>query len=308
MICRKTVLLWRRIIRKFNNKGIFLEVNPKPLPVLIIAGYTRSGTTYLGNILSSILRARYLHEPLNPDKVKEINFFNPREAEKTILKNERCIKALKYVFGPNFRCIGGARDQGHRVYYKDRIIKIVRANFYLDFLSKIFPETKFCIIIRNPSSTIASRIKKGWDIPDHSGCLIDILPELNMRQRFMLGKAKFPYEKLALSWCLDNIMALRNLKNKNFKFVFYEHLILDPFKQLKQIIEFMGKEVPDNRISYEISIYNLEASRKKEKLIKGWEGILNEKKLDEIERIVEIFNLSHLYDFYSGMPNVENLV
>jgi len=303
----KSILLWRKIVREFNYKGIFWEINPKPFPILVISGYTRSGTTYLGKILSSILKARYLHEPLNPDIVKEINFFHPREAAKTILNNERYINAIKFVLGPNFRCNRDAIDQGHRIFYKDRIIKIVRANFYLDVLSKIFPGIKFCIIIRNPASAIASRIKKGWDIPDQSKCLIDILTKLTPEQRVKIKEIESIHEKLALSWCLDNFMALRNLNNKNFKFVFYEHLILDPFKQLKQILEFMGKKVLDKKIIHEIKIYNLDAPKKKEKLIKGWEGIIKEEQLNEVINIVYIFNLSHLYDFYNGLPKVQNL-
>jgi len=307
MVNLKAILLWRKFARKFNSKGIFWEMNPKPFPILIISGYTRSGTTYLGKILSSILKARYLNEPLNPTIVKEIAFFHPREAAKIILNNERHIDALKFVFGPNFKCNNDAIDQGHGFFYKDRIIKIIRANFYLDFLSKILSEAKFCIIIRNPASAIASRIKKGWDIPDHSKCLIDILPELTLEQRATIKELESIYEKLALSWCLDNFMALKNLSNKNFKFIFYEHLILDPFIQIKQIIEFMGKKVPDKKIIHEIKIYNLDAPRKTEQLIKGWEGVLKEEQLGEIIKIVDVFSLSHLYDFYKGLPKVQNL-
>lgn len=294
------ILLYRKVVRKFNRFDIFLEIAPKPFPTLIVAGYTRSGTTFAARILSSILRARYIHEPLAPQAVREISFFHPRESAATILGNAQYVEALKTVFGPGFR---EHSDRGHRFLYRgDRIVKIVRGNFYLHILSQMLPETGFCVLIRNPASAIASRVRLGWDVPDHSQCLADIQGELTAQQREMLNSAPSIHERLALSWCLDNLAMLRNMSNERFVWVYYEDLLLDPLEQLKRVLQVTGVNVPERRIRKAIDIYRHDSHRQPTQLIRGWEGVLNHVQLDDIARVVEAFGLSFLYDLCTGLP------
>jgi hypothetical protein len=148
---------WRKLARRLNKRGLFFEINPKPFPTLVVAGFTRSGTTYLAGILSSILKARYIDEPLETEFVEEVSFFHSRESAQIIMGNDEYIAALRSVFSPDFQ---GLKERGHYVLYKgERVVKVVRANFYLNVLSSLFPETRFCVIIRNPLSVIASRIR-----------------------------------------------------------------------------------------------------------------------------------------------------
>jgi len=74
------VIIKRQFIRRLNWRGVFFELGNERLPVVVIAGYTRSGTTFLGRILANVMGCRPIHEPLNLNKVREISFFNEREA------------------------------------------------------------------------------------------------------------------------------------------------------------------------------------------------------------------------------------
>jgi hypothetical protein len=126
----------RVVKREMNKLGLFFETKAISFPTVIIAGYTRSGTTYLGQLLASILKARYIHEPLDAEAIREISFFHPRERKSTILSDQRYSDTLRVVFGPQFK----KRDQGDRLFYTGkRIVKIVRGCFYLETLANLFP-------------------------------------------------------------------------------------------------------------------------------------------------------------------------
>jgi len=306
---------WREVTRRLVQKGIFLEINPKPFPLLIISGFTRSGTTYISRMLSSLLQARYIHEPLNPEVVKEASFFYSRESTSTILTNPSKIQTLKYVFSPSFRChnktkglFKGSRDQGHTLFCKERIAKVVKGNCILDALSEIFPQTKFLIIIRNPASVISSRLRFNWRVPDNTHCIQDFLVKLSEQKRVVLEELlkqekKSKHEDIAISWCIENFLAINNLKNPNFKLVFYENLLLSPLRQIVEILDFIDRDVPNKIIEREIGLYRLEAPREYTKLIKSWEDVLDNKKLHDIIEIVKIFDLDYLYNLPTGIPS-----
>lgn len=299
MNIQRLIMHFRELVRRVNYRGIYLEINPKPFPTCVVAGYTRSGTTYVGELLSSILDAKFVFEPLHSDAVKEVSFFHSRESAGTIEGNPKYLNALRKVFGPKYR----GRCRGHRfVYRNDRVVKIVRGMFYLDIISNLYPKAKFCVVIRNPASAIASRMRQGFDVPDQSNCLVDIEDDLTPEQRRVLKTAHSVHEELALSWCLDNKVALKNIGQANFSLAHYEDVILSPYRQTKALLDFIGDEVPERRVRRELSLYRSVAPRDITRLIRGWEGLLGDRELNEIAEIVEVFGLSHLYNVKKGLP------
>jgi hypothetical protein len=293
------IVNWRKLVRKLNYRGMYVEISPKPFPTCIVAGYTRSGTTYIGEILSSVLDAKYVHEPLCPDAVKEVSFFHPRESARAIMEDPKYLNALSQVLGPQY----SGRCRGHRFFYRgDRIVKVVRGMFYLHVISDLYPKAKFCVVIRNPASAIASRMRLGFDVPDQSKCVKDIWDDLTPGQRLIWETADSLHERLTLSWCLDNMAAIKNLHRDNFFMLRYEDMILSPHKQLNELLDFLGKEVPEDKLCREISLYCDEAPRDVTRLIKGWEGVLEKSELNEVGNIVDKFDLSFLYDLGTGLP------
>lgn len=299
MFTTKLIVNARKFKRKLNQRSIFLQTNANSFPTLIVAGYTRSGTTYLGRLLASILGARYVHEPLRADVIKEISFFHPRERKDTILSHKRYSDALRVVFGPEFK----KRDQGNRLFYKgDRIVKIVRGCFYLETLANLFPKTGIVVLIRNPASAIASRIRKGWEVPDLSECSKDIWDKLSQEQKDAVSSSVNIHERLAVTWCLDNLAMLRNLGKERFIFLFYEVLLLKPFMTIRELLEAFSLSASDRRIKREAALSQLEAPKAPWDAIRGWEGILSKERLSDIDEIVSIFGLTKLYDVGTGMP------
>lgn len=290
---------WRKVVRRLNWRGLFVDLDPADEPVAVLAGYTRSGTTFLGRLLSNIIKARPIHEPLNPGQVPAVSFFNERESRSTIERNPNYQQAIATVFSPRFR---GTRytNTGSRMSYRGRIVKIVRANHYLDYISSIIPNTPFIVIMRNPYSCISSRIAAGWPVPDHSHSIEDIAPLLSDRQLTAYRNGGSLAARLATSWCLDNSMLLRNVGNSNFCFVKYESILNNPEAELRRLLLHIKRESYVDRISWELRVESDENARMQ--YLDKWKSILSDDDVREITEILEAFHLDGHYDTETGMP------
>jgi hypothetical protein len=289
----------RKLARRLNWVGLFIEFGDHALPWAILAGYTRSGTTFLGRILSNILRARPVHEPLNPAANRRIHYFNARESLSTIKANVKYRHDILASFSQGFK---GTRltNTGSRLIYHGRIIKIVRGNHYLDYLSDLFEHCPFIIIMRNPCACIASRLKSGWPVPDHSHGFRDIEALLTDDQISTYLQGGSTVARLAVSWCLDNVMMLKNAKQSNFIFVHYENIVTNPEPELEKILKHINREDCIDRIGQELAIESMDS--KKAEFLMGWKSALSEQDINEIRSVLKAFKLDHYYDFETGAP------
>lgn len=291
--------LSRKALRRLNWYGIFVDLDSSADPMAVLAGYTRSGTTFLGRLLANVTGARPIHEPLNPKQVPTVGFFNERESGSLIETDERYKQAIRTILAPGFK---GTRytNTGSRVIYRGRLIKIVRANHYVGHLSSLLPNTPFIVIIRNPCACIASRIQKGWPVPDHSHSIEDLTPLLTSEQLSIYRSSKSTAKRLAVSWCLDNFSLVRNAGNDKFIFVHYESILSNPEEEMLQILSHIGREDCSSRIKWELQMegnsYNPESYTSK------WKKVLSADQIAEIQEVLTIFNLDEYYDIDSGMP------
>jgi len=296
------IKLKKKASRLLNAYGMFLE--NEPFVRLVVSGYTRSGTTFFAETLSSIIRARYIHEPLNPLAIKNKNVvFNEREAAETIRTSNIHRKEIKAIFSPEYKGCSLTNNKGSLFLYRGRIVKLVRANFYLDELARMFPDLKFAVVIRHPCACILSRIKLGWDVPDLSNCIGDVWDILNDAQRRLVGDSEKVHVRLAVTWCLDNMQLLSNKDNKLFYYLYYENIVVDAYKEFTSTLEFMGVDWR----SYEGRINNELSLKGCKELVNysepHWKKELDEDVIDDIASVIRAFGLDYLYDIDTGYPN-----
>jgi len=291
--------LFRKIIRRLNWIGLFIERGYQPYPIVVLAGYTRSGTTFLGQVLANILGCRSIHEPLNPHKVDEISFFNERESIVPLRAEPRYRDALKSVFSPGFR---GNRDTntGTQVIYTGRLVKIVRGNHYLDYLTELLPGQKFVFIMRNPFACVASRLRLGWPAPDLSHCIDDMWPLLSTTQKKCYEETESPAGKIAVTWCIDNMMALRNADNALFHFVHYEELMLHPRITLEAILDHTGRDIKPATLLREIR--REEINNNASIQLKSWLKHISDGDKQSISNVLDIFNMNGFYSESTTLP------
>lgn len=294
----------RKIVRRLNWKGLFLDVGDSPLPVAVVAGYTRSGTTFLGRVLSNVLSARPVHEPLNPAAARETAFFNERESLSTIRAEDRYQRALREVFSSGFK---GTRltNTGSRLTYHGHIVKVVRANHYIGYLSEFLDNCPFVIIVRNPCACIASRVRQNWPVPDYQHCFPDIEKHLSPEQVELYYTAETTITKLAVSWCLDNFMLFKNADRKNFLYVNYESVLSEPEREFSRILIHLGAEKSMARVNRELRLEW--GSKAGQGYLDSWRALLGEGEVREIEKVLRVFGLDKYYDVRTGLPHMEDL-
>ncbi len=289
------------ILTKLNQLNLFIELNPPLYPAGIIAGYTRSGTSYIGKTIADILGARYVYEPLCPGRTKRISFFMERESY-SAFKNKKYFDAIKFIISPEYRSF--SRDHGGRLIYNKgiRIMKLVRANAYLRLFTDIIPDCRILFLIRNPLGCVASRAGMDWEVPEQGHLYDELSPLLDQGQRGLLMSIDQYHDKMALSWVIDNIMALRNLNDPSFKFVFYEDLISSRDEFLGAIC-FIKKDYKADK-SFGIHYRPLLSTIKKRE---QYHKTLGKDRVDSIIKIIDAFGLSCLYDFETGLPDKNGL-
>lgn len=288
-----------KVIRRLNWAGIYLERGNKPYPTVIVAGYTRSGTTFLGRILANILGCRPIHEPLNSNKVSEIDFFNERESVKLLRTDTHYRHALTGLFGPNFRGNKNT-NTGTRLIYDGRLIKIVRGNHYLDYLAELFTEQKFIFIMRNPWACITSRLRLGWSAPDLSNCIDDIWPLLNPAQQDCFKSTTSKAGRLAITWCIDNMMALRNADNPSFYFVHYEELVLHPQETLEAMLKHIGQDYSATALKHEIRREG--AGKQAKARLDSWLKHMDDNDKQAVTTVLKIFGMNDFYSESTALP------
>jgi hypothetical protein len=198
------------------------------------------------------------------------------------------------------------------------IIKSVRLNRLLPWIIKRLSIKETFLIIRHPCAVINSQIKTGYtayhpNIPPY----IDIIPKkkeiINEAQKIegiddeivnKLKKIQTPEEILASIWCLDNVVPLLLSDiQKKFKLVVYEKMIIEDKKVIFNILKSIQEE---KNLKYVLSRMKIPSkvtkeSEKKiiengEKQLSKWKKSLTNKQIDNILKIVSIFDM----DFYSN--------
>ena len=289
---------------------------------ILTTGSPRSGTTWLMEVLESIPGYVYIFEPLNPIFFPEIlkigllekPYIKPDkdwiELERYL---ERAFTGRIYSLIPpyNFKFIPII----HRVLNNKLIVKSIRLNRVLPWITNRFALRSTILLIRHPCSVIVSQLKTGFcgyhaDTPPYNNIFptkkmilreaekIDLI-ESNILNE--LKKIETKEEILAASWCLDNIVPLSSPKPHKWITVFYERLVKEKESEMIRILKEIGEVKLTKSIikvlqtpSMLTSVEEKHIVKDAEKQLSKWKNQLSEKQVKNILDIVSLFNL----DFY----------
>ena len=147
----------------------------RPLPydirqTIVIAGSPRSGTTWLAELLNTIPRSAILWEPLFLDadpQLPKIGFgwrtYVPPDRDRPEMEAYLRRVLTGRVLNPWTLQRTSLRDV-YRV--KRWIVKFVRANMLLPWLTLRFPTRRPLLLVRHPCAVVASQIRNGaWANP-----------------------------------------------------------------------------------------------------------------------------------------------
>lgn len=292
--------LYRRTIQLACS---YLYVNPDPdvNRSILVAGTARSGTTWLGDMIAAQIPCRILFEPFNPDLVPEYRGFNYFQYMRPGQENTAFFNFARRIFTGEIRNRWIDR-QNEQIFPKYRLIKEIRANLSLKWLHEKFPQVPIIFIIRHPCAVALSRMSLGWatdrDI-SHFLAQPDLVEDYLGDYLDLIGSANTPEEKHAIIWCISNFVPLKQANPGELRIVYYENLCTQPEVELANIFEFIHHRYkPMNLRKFTVPSLTAKTTSA---VVSGsdrvtqWKRKLNPTQINNILRVVNLFDLDYLY-------------
>lgn len=283
----------------------------KPRDALIVAGYPRSGTTWVTELLASVPGTGVIFEPLSIEHVRGartagLDWQNFRAPDEDWPEGRAFIGR---VLGGEVLTPWTASAMSLRQTASVRrwVIKMVRANQMLGWIARNFSTKPAALIIRHPCAVLASRESRGWPtptFPPSNPRFFAAFPHLED----YVGSRSYPEEHFATRWCMNYYAPLNLPAPRPFIELFYENLLTDPVRELRPLLEAWDMSLSDD--ARELAMRpSLKASAELAASGAGlgrWRTKLSEKRSRRVLAVLNEFGL----DFYSesDLPDPSRLV
>lgn len=251
------------------------------LQPLVIAGFGRSGTTWLQDSIAAANQLRAVFEPLNPDAIRGAEPYAYRFVSASASAPE-LYRLLRHYFFDEFhspwadyriiaqklvcrpadlaswartrrilrqyeRAFRYLRIYRRQRQYSRRIVKFVRANMMLSWLKQTF-DARIVFIVRHPAAVVTSQLHslvswKPYARIEQFRKDNGLLEMLGEGSRKLLFQSLDEIEACTLLWCIENQEALRQVRESNIHAVFYEDLIRDGQCRWREITSVLGLEI-----------------------------------------------------------------
>jgi hypothetical protein len=229
---------------------------------IIISGRPRSGTTWISEILNRITDYPIISEPLMLTKIPELidryhlywrTYRNPDLEDLEFYNLIFSILSGFYV-KPNFLVEArNLRTLGMFALGSPLIVKFCRANLFLPYLHKNFPQNRIILIIRNPYSVISSQILRGsWKgVKSFTPHQLEFYTD---NPEFILSDPPTdPVEILAVYWCLEHAYLVKNLNRLEGVYLLkYEDMFRNPQENLPKLMDFLNIRWNDEFLKYTV--------------------------------------------------------
>ena len=221
----------------------YFEWAASPARTVIVAGIARSGTTWLGNMVAHLTKARVVFEPCISDDKRQFlidqngKFDLSRKYEMPLPlwdkanfeMQKTCIEQMLFA---TINQGWGNQDFKSGIYFR-RVVKMIRANFFIGHISCSWPSVKILYVIRSPHEVIESMLNQnnqGWKFDWASKDILryaDTYPEwMDLISRFDWDRDSL-IDRLTLRWCLELKIALGQLQG-------VEHCMLLQYGKLQR--------------------------------------------------------------------------
>lgn len=271
---------------------------------IVMTGSTRSGTTWMGEILNAIPRSCVLLEPLNLNRVPEaraagLNWRTYIAPGENRPKVERFIgKVLTgQVLNPFTTTYLSPADI---LKNQQWIIKFCRANRLLRWMTEKFPIRTPVLLMRHPCAVVASQMRF-LDRPlfPKSSVVDDQFLADYPQFLSVLDSIETPEEVLAMNWCADYYVPLSSPQPHPWILVTYENMVKRAEREFQRIFNVWGMEVP-NGVLQRLAIPS-RSVRKNSPILTGEDRLAEWKKFltkEQVQRVLNVLSAFGL-DFYS---------
>jgi hypothetical protein len=214
---------------------------------LLVAGSGRSGTTWVGDVIAKMTRSRVIVEPFMLDTSCEIADQGRSALGEGVQHNyslyvPQDAGVTSYHYPSIGRVLHGHIrnewwDQGTRPgIYLRRLIKEIRANLLLGYLSRTWPKLKIIWLVRDPFSVVESQLamvrRRGWAFDLDLQSILSqerLVDDWLGRYIAALQETGTIAERLAHRWCIETMVPFwQGVHDRsNVRLVRYEDLARD---------------------------------------------------------------------------------
>lgn len=292
---------------------------------VIVAGFPRSGTSWLAKCLSFAPRFTYYREPDNFDRVKEAerrfaNLYLTAEHDDPAyrrLMTRACAGNVATAFtmredpGPLLSRLGGpGRALGERLPFlflrrRHVLLKLVFANLNLTWLSANFPEARQLVVLRHPCGQFASWRRLGWE-PAPAALLENprlVADHLHPFADLIRSAGSF-WERAGALWGATVHVIHRQTRADDGRLVVaYEWLCGDPEGRMEELYRLLGmawgpralRGVRATNAESDGMTYSLH--RPAAVQVDRWKDRVSAEEIEACRRFVEPFGLPYYPDF-----------
>lgn len=319
--------LMQRIPRRLRRElgcRFCIDLGPDHRSATLVVGSGRSGTSWLAELINYRNEYHYVFEPFHPLEADNPNPIEPGVPVCRVFAYHQYLRpdtADPRFLTPAAAVLAGkARSRwterfNQRVIARRRIVKDVKANLILKWLSVNFPGMPIVFILRHPCAVAASRKSLSWDL-HWELVLSNVLKQPELIDDFMgafLGRFQYAstyVEKQVLMWCLDNYVPLKQFARDQIHVVFYENLIACPNTEIPRLFAYLGKPV-DPTVYAAMQAPSLLSDWNSPVLTgasrtNNWQRVLTRSDVNRAMAILAAFGLDAIYS-EDPLPNVAGL-
>lgn len=301
---------------------------------ILVTGSIRSGTTWVGRMISASPSVGYIHEPFNPwDSQKKLGICRPRVPYwffyVTEEHKETYRKAIKRALEFRYNWIGGLKGirswedvkRVKREYTEFRanrrrtvrpLVKDPLALFSAEWVAETF-NMDVVVLIRHPAAVVSSLKRLKWGLPFWHLLAQPLLVEEHLRpfkerlEEFKGGQQDIVDQGILLWNVLYHVVNQYRKEHKEWIFLRHEDISRDPLQRFQTLFARLNLDfsrtvqaviqqhsAPSNRSEVPVE-WAYSLKRNSRSLIWNWKERLTE---SEIERVQE--GTRHIADdFYS---------
>lgn len=284
---------------------------------ILISGAPRTGTTWLMEILCSIPEYRSIFEPLHPTwypEVKNIGLtsgiYLNKHTSNHLLRNY-----LQKVFLGKINTLNAHYPLNLNTILQRKnstkiLVKFVRANRFLPWISKNFEVRRMIFLKRHPCAVICSQFETGItgynDSTGHSYIPSNkiIMNEINNINIFDESIAKYVSDvsdsigKLSIIWAIDHYVPFSNNKSPPWITIKYENLVLNGKREIYNLFNDLSELKHADRAIKNLKKPSLMTfgNKKQENIdlkrqLNKWKYKLSKKQINRIQETLSWFNI-----------------
>lgn len=289
----------RRGLSEIISGSLYLDAGGDRRDTVFVAGSGRSGTTWLSELINHDNQYRYIFEPFHPENVPVCKDFHRKQYLRLDDERRTYLDAAERILS------GEVRDRwadrfNRKLFARRRLVKDIRANLLLGWLTRNFPGMPTIFLLRHPCAVTDSRLRLGWrdnlaEVMSQKQLIEDHLKPFEVE----ILSAGDAFERSVFLWCVENYIPLRQSGFGQVHVVFYERLLTEPERELGSLFNFLGEKADEKLV-------RKARAQPGRRPLDGWRERVSEPRLKKAVEILRLFGLDRVYG-EDPMPRPEGI-